>query len=174
MNEMKGKIAFKNTPLTLVGDVPEIGKRPPDVEMVNSELQKVRVADYDGKVRILSVVPSIDTPVCDMQTRKFNEEAAKLGDDVKILTISMDLPFAQKRWCAAAGINQVELLSDYQRADFGRAYGVLIKELHLLARSVFILNRKGELQYVQIVPEMTDEPNYKEVLAAAREIVQAG
>jgi thiol peroxidase len=114
------------------------------------------------------VVPSLDTPVCDLQTRRFNQEAARLGPDVQILTISMDLPFAQKRWCGAAGIERVTTLSDHREASFGTAYGVLIKELRLLARAVFVVDKDGVVRYVQIVPELSREPDYEAALAAAK------
>jgi len=128
----------------------------------------VKFSSYRGKICIISSVPSLDTPVCDIETRKFNEEAGRLGEDVVILTISMDLPFAQKRWCAAAGVNRVQTLSDHRDASFGTSYGVLIKELRLLARVVFLVDRKGILQYVQLVKEISKEPDYEEVLNALK------
>ncbi len=115
---------------------------------------------------IISAVPSLDTPVCDIQTRWFNEEAAKLGPEVEILTISMDLPFAQKRWCGAAGVDRVKTYSDHRDAAFGLAYGVLIKELRLLARAVFVVDKEGVMRYAQLVKELSNEPNYDEVLQA--------
>ena len=124
-----------------------------------------------GKVRIIAAVTSLDTSVCDMETRRFNTEAAGLGEDVAILTISMDLPFAQKRWCGAAGVDQVTVLSDHRTAEFGNAYGVLIKENRLLARSVFVVDRTGVVRYVQIVDEVGHEPDYDAALKAARELV---
>ena len=128
----------------------------------------MKFSSYRGKICIISSVPSLDTPVCDIETRKFNEEAGRLGENVVILTISMDLPFAQKRWCAAAGVNRVQTLSDHRDASFGTSYGVLIKELRLLARAVFLVDRKGILQYVQLVKEISKEPDYGEVLNALK------
>ena len=120
---------------------------------------------------MISSVPSLDTPVCDAQTRRFNEEATSLGDDVVVLTISMDLPFAQKRWCGAAGVDKVVVLSDYRSGEFGRAFGVLIKELRLLARAVFVVDRDGTVRYIQIVDEITNEPDYDAALAAVKQLL---
>jgi thiol peroxidase len=120
---------------------------------------------------VLSIVPSLDTPVCDIQTRRFNDEAGKLGDDVVILTISMDLPFAQKRWCGAAGVDKVSTFSDHRDAAFGEAYGVLIKELRLLARAIFVVDKQGTLQYRELVKEVTEEPNYEAAIEAIKKLV---
>jgi thiol peroxidase len=122
-------------------------------------------------VVVISAVPSLDTPVCDMETRRFNSEAAKLSDDIVILTISMDLPFAQKRWCGAAGVDKVVTLSDHREAEFGKAYGVLIKELRLLARAVFVIDAEGVVRYVQLVNEVAEEPDYDAVISAAKNLV---
>jgi thiol peroxidase len=130
----------------------------------------VKLSAYRGKALVIASVPSLDTPVCDMETRRFNDEAANLGADIKLVTISMDLPFAQKRWCGAAGVKNLQTLSDHRQADFGLAYGVLIKELRLLARAVFIVDREGTVQYVQLVKEVTNEPNYEEVLQALNKV----
>jgi len=157
---------MKGNPLTLVGQELKIGHMAPDVVLANNDLESVSLSSYRGKVCIISSVPSLDTPVCDMETRRFNEEAGALGDDVAIITVSMDLPFAQKRWCGAAGVDKVITLSDYGDMSFGNAYGVLIKELKLLARSVFVLDRQGIIQYIQLVNEVTEEPNYQEILDA--------
>jgi len=150
----------------LLGPELKIGDTAPDVVLVNNDLAPVSLSSYRGKICIISSVPSLDTPVCDMETRRFNEEAGALGDDVAIITVSMDLPFAQKRWCGAAGVDKVITLSDYGDMSFGRSYGVLIKELKLLARSVFVLDRKGVIQYIQLVNEVADEPAYQEILDA--------
>ena len=136
----------------------------PDAELLDNGLNPVKLSSYRGKVMVLVTVPSLDTPVCDIETRRFNDEAANLGPDIQLVTISMDLPFAQKRWCGAAGVTNLQTLSDHRQADFGKAYGVLIKELRLLARAIFILDREGMVKYVQLVPEVTNEPNYEEVL----------
>jgi thiol peroxidase len=131
----------------------------------------VKLSSFRGKICIICSVPSLDTPVCDMETRRFNEEAGKLGDDVVILTISMDLPFAQKRWCGAAGVDKVITLSDHREGTFGTAYGVLIKELRLLARAVFVVGREGTIQYIQLVKELTEEPDYDTVLDAVNKLI---
>ncbi|MBT3255576.1 MAG: thiol peroxidase [Deltaproteobacteria bacterium] len=166
MDERAGKISMKGNPLTLMGQELNIGDMAPDVVLANNDLAPVSLSSYQGKVCIISSVPSLDTPVCDMETRRFNEEAGALGDDVAIITVSMDLPFAQKRWCGAAGVDKVITLSDYGDMSFGNAYGVLIKELKLLARAVFVLDRQGIIQYIQLVNEVTEEPNYQEILDA--------
>jgi thioredoxin-dependent peroxiredoxin len=128
------------------------------------------LSSYRGKICVLSSVPSLDTPVCDLETRRFNEEASRLGTEILILTISMDLPFAQKRWCAAAGVSKVQTLSDHREASFGTSFGVLIKELRLLARAVFIVDRQGTLQYIQLVKELTKEPDYEAILDSLRKL----
>jgi thiol peroxidase len=134
-------------------------------------LTEVSLADFAGKVKLISVVPSIDTGVCDAQTRRFNEEAAKLGDNVVVLTVSVDLPFAQSRWCAAAGIDRVVMLSDYKNRSFGQAYGVLIKEFALLMRSIFVVDANDTVQYVEYLKEMTEHPNYDNAIAAVKKLV---
>ncbi len=134
-------------------------------------MSPVELSTYRGKICVISVVPSLDTPVCDMQTRKFNEEAGNLGDNVVILTVSMDLPFAQSRWCGAAGVEKVVTLSDHRDANFGEAFGVLIKELRLLARAVFVVDKDGTVQYIQLVKEVTEEPDYNAVIEAVKKLV---
>ena len=168
--ERTGKITLQGNPLTLLGPELKIGDAAPDVTLVNNELEPVALSSYRGRICIISTVPSLDTPVCDMETRRFNEEAGTLGDDVAIITVSMDLPFAQKRWCGAAGVENVVTLSDYSDRAFGRAYGVLIKELKLLARSVFVLDREGIIRYIQLVSEVADEPDYQAILEAVGKI----
>ena len=168
MEEKKGIVTMRGNPLTLIGEEVKVGSPAPDFIALDNNLSPVKFSSYRGKICIISSVPSLDTPVCDMETRKFNEEAARLGEDVVILTISMDLPFAQKRWCAAAGVNRVQTLSDHRDASFGTSYGVLIKELRLLARAVFLVDRKGIIQYVQLVKETSKEPDYEEVLNALK------
>lgn len=160
-------ITFKNNPVTLIGNEVKVGDKAPDFSVLRNDLSVAALADYAGKVKIISVVPSIDTGVCDAQTRRFNEEASQLGD-VKILTVSVDLPFAQKRWCAAAGIDNVEVLSDHRDLSFGEAYGVAIAELRLLARAVFVINSEDEVVYVEYVSEATNHPNYEAAIAAAK------
>lgn len=166
MDERSGIITMKGNPLTLMGQELKTGDTAPDVVLADNDLGPVSLSAYRGKVCIISSVPSLDTPVCDMETRRFNEEAGALGDDVAIITVSMDLPFAQKRWCGAAGVDKVITLSDYGDMSFGNAYGVLIKELKLLARAVFVLDRQGVIQYIQLVNEVTEEPGYQEILDA--------
>ena len=170
MEERAGVITMKGNPLTLVGKELKLGDPAPDFEVLDNDLTPVRLSSFKGKVCVVSAVPSLDTPVCDMETRRFNDEAGKLGADVRILTISMDLPFAQKRWCGAAGVDKVVTLSDHRDASFGTAYGVLIKELRLLGRAVFVLDIEGTVQYIQIVKEVTDEPDYDAVLAAVNKL----
>ncbi|MHB9072472.1 MAG: thiol peroxidase [Desulfobaccales bacterium] len=166
MAERPGIITMKGNPLTLVGQEVHGGEPAPDFEVVANDLSPFKFSTLKGKVAIISSVPSLDTPVCNIQTRWFNDEAAKLGPNVEILTISMDLPFAQKRWCGAAGVDRVKTYSDHRDAAFGMAYGVLIKELRLLARAVFVVDKGGVVRYVQLVKEMANEPNYDEVLQA--------
>lgn len=170
MTERTGIITMKGSPLTLVGHEIKLGDAAPDVELLDNDLSPVRLSSYKGKVCIITSVPSLDTRVCDLETRRFNQEAGDLGDDFRILAISMDLPFAQKRWCGTASVDRVITLSDHREASFGKAYGVLIKELRLLARTVFILDRKGTVRYIQIVKEITEEPDYDAVLQAAKGI----
>jgi thiol peroxidase len=170
MKERSGIITMKGNPLTLVGQERRIGEPAPEVEVLNNNLAPVRISSFKGKVCVISTVQSLDTPVCDMETRRFNEEAGGLGDDVVILTVSMDLPFAQKRWCGAAGVDKVITLSDHREAALGTAYGVLIKELRLLARAVFVLDRTGVIRYIQVVKEVTEEPDYGAVLAAVAKL----
>jgi thiol peroxidase len=166
MEERADMITMMGNPLTLLGPERKVGDVAPEIEVLNNDLSPVKLSSFHGKVCVISSVPSLDTPVCDMETRRFNEAAGKLGDDVVILTISMDLPFAQKRWCGAAGVEKVITLSDHREAAFGEAYGVLIKELRLLARAVFVVDRDGTIQYVQLVQELTEEPDYEAVLEA--------
>lgn len=171
MKERKGAVTFQGNPLTLVGNEVRVGERAPDVELLSNDLTPVKLSSYRGKVCVITAVPSLDTPVCDTETRRFNKEAGNLGHDVKILAVSMDLPFAQKRWCGAAGVEWVQTLSDHKDARFGTEYGVLIKELRLLARAVFVLDREGVIRYEQLVGEIADEPDYGAVLSAVKEIV---
>lgn len=163
MQERVGSVTMRGNPLTLVGNEVKVGEAAPDFMALDNNLTPIKLSAYRPKICILSSVPSLDTPVCDIETRKFNEEASRLGERVQILTISMDLPFAQKRWCGSAGANKIQTLSDHKEAQFGMAYGVLIKELRLLARAVFLVDEKGILQYTQLVKEITNEPNYDEI-----------
>lgn len=171
LTEQSSAVTMKGNPLTLVGTMPKVGDKAPDVTVVGNDLSDVRLADYAGKVVIIAAVPSLDTSVCDRETRRFNKEASGLGPDVQILTLSMDLPFAQKRWCGAEGIKDLRTLSDHRAARFGESYGVLIKELRLLARSIFVIDRQGVVRYVQLVKEQSEEPDYAAALDAARHLV---
>jgi len=170
MEERSGAVTMKGNPLTLLGGELKAGDKASDFEVLNNDLSTFNFSSYRGKICIISSVPSLDTPVCDMETRRFNEEAGGLGPDVAILTISMDLPFAQARWCGAAGVDKVITLSDHRDASFGTAYGMLIKELRLLGRAVFVVDREGTIQYVQIVKELTEEPDYQAALDAVKKI----
>ena len=159
---------MKGNPLTLVGNELKIGDAAPDAAVLDNELNPVQISSFKGKALIISSVPSLDTSVCDIETRKFNEEASRLGPDVQILTVSMDLPFAQARWCAAEGVDKVKTLSDHRDAAFGNAYGVLIKELRLLARCIFVVDKDGTIRHIQLVPELSNEPDYESVLQAVK------
>lgn len=170
MEERKDIITMKGEPLTLLGNEPKVGEAGLDFETLANDLSPVKLSSFRGKICIISSVPSLDTPVCDTMTRRFNEEAGNLGDEVVVLTVSMDLPFAQKRWCGAAGVKNVQTLSDHRDASFGTAFGVLIKELRLLARAVFVVDKDGIVRHAQIVSELTDEPDYEAVLKAAKEV----
>lgn len=167
MQERSGVITFKGNPFTLLGPALKVGDKAPDFRLIDNGMAPVTLADLAGKVAIVSCVPSLDTPVCDTETRRFNVLAAKLPGNVAVLTVSADLPFAQKRWCGAAGIDKVRTLSDYRDHAFGLAWGIQIKELMLLSRVIFVLDGAGVVRYIQQVPEVTSEPDYDAVLAAA-------
>jgi thiol peroxidase len=169
--EKTGVVTFKGNPMTLLGDDILVGAVAPEFRVVDNGLTPVTLHDSAGKIRLIAAVPSLDTGVCDTMTRKFNEQAAALPERVVVYTISMDLPFAQKRWCGNAGIERVKTLSDYQERSFGLNYGVLIKELKLLARAVFIVDGEGRVRYRQIVPEVTQEPDYEAALAAVQKLL---
>ncbi|MBN1917254.1 MAG: thiol peroxidase [Verrucomicrobia bacterium] len=171
MTERTGAVTMKGNPITLVGSEVKVGDKAPDFVVVDNALNPVGLPAYRGKVIVISAVLSLDTGLCDTQTRHFNDEATKLGDDVVVLTISMDLPFAQKRWCGAAGVDRVVTLSDYQQASFGQAYGILIKGLRLLTRSVFVIDKGGTVRYVQLVPDTSNEPDYAMALDAVRKLI---
>ncbi|RII28703.1 MAG: thiol peroxidase [Geobacter sp.] len=171
MEERTGSVTFKGNPITLLGPALKVGERAPDFRVVDTGLAPLVLADFSGKIKIFSTVPSLDTPVCDTETRRFNQEAAALPESVVVLTVSLDLPFAQKRWCGAAGIDRVRTLSDYQDRSFGLSYGVLIKELKLLARSIFVVDAQDTIRYIQHVPEVTTEPDYAAVLNAVKELL---
>ncbi len=165
------KAKLKGNPITLVGPQLKAGDKAPDFKLNKDLMTEVSLADYAGKVKLISVVPSLDTGVCDAQTRRFNEEAAGLGEHVTILTVSADLPFAQARWCGATGVDKVVTLSDYKTNAFGEAYGVLIKELRLDMRAIFVVDKNDTIQYLEVLEEMTDPPNYENAIAATKKIV---
>ncbi|MEK4064140.1 MULTISPECIES: thiol peroxidase [unclassified Paenibacillus] len=169
--ERTGVAAFKGNPITLMGPQLKAGDSAPQFTVSKNLLEDTSLSDYAGKIKLISVVPSLDTGVCDAQTRRFNSEAAELGDDVVILTISMDLPFAQARWCGAAGIDRVITLSDHKEAAFGQAYGVLIKEFRLDMRSIFVIDKNDTLAYVEYLGEMSEHPNYEAAIAAVKELL---
>lgn len=170
--ERAGATTLKGNPLTLVGPELKAGDKAPDFETVDEKLQNVNLAATGNTVRIFSVVPSLDTPVCDAQTKRFNEEAASLPG-VDIYTISMDLPFAQKRWCGAFGVDKVKMLSDHRAGSFGEQYGTLIKELRIESRAIFVIDKDNQIRHVQYVKEVAEHPNYETALAAAKSAASA-
>ena len=164
-------VTLRGNPLSLGGSEVAVGQAAPDFTVVNNDLQPVTLSEAQGKVIILSAVPSVDTPVCDTETRRLNEEAAKLGEGIEIWTLSMDLPFAQKRWCGAAGVEQVKTLSDFRDRAFAEGYGVLIADGPLAgvtARAVFVVGKDGTLKHVEYVSEIANEPDYDAALNAAK------
>jgi len=166
MEERTGVFTFKGKPLTLIGPELQVGDRAPQFALLANDLSVVKLSDSRGKVRLLSVVTSLDTSTCSIQTKRFNEELPKLGPQVVAYTISCDLPFAQARFCGAEGISNMQVLSDHREVSFGQAYGVLIKELRLLARSVFVVGGDDRIRYVRIEPEGAQEPDYEPALGA--------
>ncbi|MFA9479932.1 thiol peroxidase [Phycisphaerales bacterium AB-hyl4] len=171
MSERTGLVTLKGNPITLVGDELKAGDKAPDFQLTGTDMSSKSLSDYEGKVKLVVVVPSLDTSVCDTEVRKFNEHATSLGDDIIVLTVSMDLPPAQKRWCGAAGVDRVECLSDYKDHSFGKAWGLRIKEIGFLARSIFVLDKDNTVRYMELVPEIGQEPDYDAALAAAKQLV---
>lgn len=169
--ERTGVATFKGKPITLVGPELKAGDSAPAFVVSKNLLEDASLGDYAGKIKLISVVPSLDTGVCDAQTRRFNSEAAGLGDDVVILTISTDLPFAQARWCGTAGIDSVITLSDHKETSFGQAYGVLIKEFRLDMRSIFVVDKNDKLAYVEYLGEMAEHPDYEAAISAVRALL---
>ncbi|MGO4107199.1 thiol peroxidase [Paenibacillus sp. YAF4_2] len=169
--ERTGVAAFKGNPITLIGPEVKVGDQAPDFTINKSLVDSVSLKDFAGKVKLISVVPSIDTGVCDAQTRRFNEEASSLGDNVVVLTVSVDTPFAQSRWCGAAGVDKVVMLSDFKSHDFGQAYGVYIKEFGLDMRAIFVIDANDKVQYVEYLSEMTEHPNYEQAINAVKALV---
>ena len=170
MTQNKRKVTLKGKLLTLAGLEIVVGQKAPDFKLLATDFKEVALSDSRGKVRLLSVVHSLDTEVCDLQTQRFEEEAARLKD-VIIYAISMDLPFAQARYCSAHNISNLKTLSDYREAAFGQAYGVLISELRLLGRAIFIIDRDDTIRYVEYVSEVTRHPDYERAIKALNEVV---
>lgn len=160
-------VTFAEDPVSLLGTELKAGDKAPDFTVLSNDLNEVSLADYDGKAKLIATVPSVDTGVCSEETRRFNEEAANIPG-VHVLTISMDLPFAQARWCAANGIENLDTLSDHRDADFGEKYGVLMKELRLLARAIFVVDSSNTITYTEYVSEVTNHPDYQKALEAAK------
>ncbi len=171
MTERQGAITLQGNPMTLIGGELKVGDKAPDFTALDTGLAPAGLKDFAGKVLVITSVPSLDTPVCDMETKRFNEEAGRLGAGVQILTLSMDLPFAQKRWCGDAGVKTVKTLSDHRDASFGHAYGLLIKELRLLARAVYVVDKEGVIRYAEIVGEVAHEPNYDAALEVVKSLL---
>lgn len=171
MTTQTNVITMKGDPLNLLGNQLDVGQEAPDFTVLDNELSPVSLSSFKSKVCIISAVPSLDTPVCDIQTRRFNQEASQLGENVAILTISMDLPFAQKRWCAAAGVKNLHILSDHRDASFGNSFGLVIEGLRLLARAIYVLDTDGIIRYQQIVGELTEEPDYDAAIEAAKKLL---
>ncbi|MBT5874785.1 MAG: thiol peroxidase [Candidatus Latescibacteria bacterium] len=166
--ERQGGTTFLGNPLTLVGKELLVGDKAPAFNVLNGALESTTLDDFQGKVKVICTVPSLDTPTCDTEIRRFNQEASSLGANVAVLTLSLDLPFAQGRWCGAAGVEDVTPLSDHRDASFGEAYGTLVKELRLLSRAVFVVDSQNEITYAEYVSEIADEPDYASALAAAK------
>lgn len=165
--ERSGAVTMRGNPLTLVGPEIEVGAQAPDVSLVSPQMQETSIRS-SGTVRIVSVVPSLDTPVCDIQTKRFNEEASKLGEGIEIVTVSADLPFAQARWASANEVGNVSFLSDHRSMAFGDAYGTHVKELRLDARAVFVIDRDGRVVHAQYVREIAEQPDYDAAIKAAK------
>ncbi len=168
MSERFGAVTFKGNPLTVLGTPLAVGDTAPDFTLTATDMSAVGLADSAGKTRLISVVPSLDTGICDAQTRRFNEEAAALGEDVVILTVSADLPFAQARWCGAAGVDQVQTLSDHKDMNFGDAYGTHVKELRVEQRAIFVVDADDKVTYIEYVPEIAQHPDYEAAIEAVR------
>ncbi|MBI1870712.1 MAG: thiol peroxidase [Chlamydiae bacterium] len=169
--ERKGAVTFKGNPLTLIGPELKIGDSAPDFQLLANDLSTVTLASSKGKTRLFNVVPSLDTPVCDLQTKRFNEESAKFPSDIQVLTVSCDLPFAQARWCGQAKADRIKFLSDHRDLSFGQAYGVLIKELRLLSRAIVVVDARDKISYIEVVKEVTHPPNYELALASLKQKV---
>ena len=168
--ERLGELTHRGRPRTVIGARLKVGDKAPDFTLLANDFSEVTLAGSAGKVRLISVVPSLDTEICDLQTRRFNQEAAAFGPDVIVLTVSADLPYAQRRWCGAAGVDRVQTLSDHRTMNFGDAYGTHVKETRLEQRAIFVIDRAGIVRYVEYVPEIAQHPDYEAALAALREV----
>jgi len=168
--ERKGIVSLKGNPLTLTGKEVKLGEKAPMFKALNNALEEVTLDRFKNKIKLIASVPSLDTPICDSEIKRFNDEVATLSKDIAIIFISMDLPFAQKRFCQAFDIKKVKTLSDHRDADFGEKYGVLIKELRLLARAIFIIDKEDNIRYIELVPEVSSPPNYDKALEALKGI----
>ena len=171
MSEIKNKVTFKGNPVTLVGNEVKAGDVAPDFTVLSAELKEVKLSDYKGKVVVIAVFPSVDTGVCALQLSRFNQEAANFGDDVQLLSISVDLPFALGRYCADKGIKNALTTSDHKELDFGTKYGFVIKELRLLSRGTVIVDKDGIIRYVEYVPEIGEHPDYEKALEVIKGLV---
>lgn len=172
MIERKGVFTFRNRDVTVIGDDVKPGDQAAEFEVLNLDFEAIKgLASTAGKVRIIAAVPSLETSVCDRETRRFNQEAANLSKDIAILVVSMDQPYTQKRWCGAAGIDQVTVVSDAINREFGPRYGVLLKEVGVFRRAIFVVDKNGVVAYAAYMPVLGDEPNYEEVIAAAQKLV---
>ena len=171
MEKRTGVVTFAGNPIALLGNEVKVGDKAPAFTLLDNGLGEKTLADYAGKVKVISVVPSLDTGVCDAQTRWFNQNVSKLGENVVVLTVSVDLPFAQKRWCGAAGIDQVETLSDHRDLSFGENYGFILEGLGLLSRGIVVIDKDDVIRYVEYVPEVTSAVNFDAAEAATKALV---
>ena len=170
--ERENVVKVKGNPVTLLGEEAKLGQKAQDFRALNTNMEEVLLSSFKNKIKLIASVPSLDTPVCDLEIKRFNDEASKLSKDLVIIFISMDLPFAQKRFCQANDIKIVKTLSDHRDADFGQKFGVLIKELRLLARAIFILDKNDIIKYMQIVPELSSHPDYETALSSLGNIIK--
>ncbi|MGB2600781.1 MAG: thiol peroxidase [Candidatus Omnitrophota bacterium] len=171
--ERSGIVTIEGNPLTLIGEELKVGQAAPDFTVLDADLKEVHLENFKGKTKLIASVPSLDTPICDLQIKRFNDEATKLSKDIVVIFVSMDLPFAQKRFCQAYDIKKVKTFSDYRDASFGNNYGVLIKELRLLSRAIFILDKEDKVKYAEYVKEVASHPDYDKALDALQATVTA-
>lgn len=170
--ERKGIVTINSEPITLIGEEIKVGQKAPEFTVLDSNLKEISLDKYKGKIKLICSVPSLDTPICDLQIKRFNDEAAEISKDVIIIFISMDLPFAQKRFCQAYDIKRVKTFSDYREGDYGAKYGVLIKELRLLSRAIVIIGKDDEVKYVEYVKEVASHPDYEKALKTLKSVVE--